>query len=135
MSFDVFFQSFDAKRNPEKFSFALIEREFGPFATTKDAKWWDLDYPDGGHCEVYVDATGSSISSFMVARPPASEEFWLSLFKLLQQTPSCLYWPGGGPVIAQPFVRDRLPLQMIEGLGEPVVISTPEQIVAAIRNS
>ena len=135
MSFDIFLNCYDENGESETFPFALIEREFGPFAAARAAKWWDLIDPDGGRCELYVDATEATIGHFMVASPPVHIAFWQSILNLLQRTPSCLHWPGGGPVIAQAFVRDHLPQYMIEGLGEPKIVSTPEQILQAIRDS
>jgi hypothetical protein len=134
MSFDLFLQCF---RNgaPETFPTALIEDGFGSYASVREPRCWVLRYPNGGFGELYVDAAREDISHFMVARPPDSPEFWRTLFDLLQQTPSCLYWPGGGPVIANPAVRNHLPSDMIESLGEPIVVSKPEQIIEAIRNS
>src|SRR6266568_4321603 len=101
MSFDIFLQCFhDGKQHG--FPFVLIERAFGQYKRAGNDQCWILDYPDGGVCELYVDTTKERVEDFMVARPPASPEFWRTLFELLQQTPSCLYWPGGGPVIATP---------------------------------
>jgi len=134
MSFDLFFQTFQSGV-PAPFSTALIEKGFGPYASERSPGRWVLRYPNGGFCELYVDAEQETETSFMVARPPDSPEFWRTLLDLLQQTPSCLYWPGGGPLIANPMVRNHLPPDMIESLGEPIVVSAPEQIIEAIRNS
>jgi hypothetical protein len=133
MSFDVFFQIFDGTDDTKGFPFEIVEREFGRYTVNKEPKCWVLAYPDGGRCELYVDSTQAFIDHFMVARPPNSPEFWRSLFVILNQTSGCLHWPGGGSVIAQPFVRDYLPPRMLEGLGEPIVVRTPEQIVHAIE--
>ena len=134
MSFDLFLQSF---RNgaPAKFPAELIEKGFGPYASAREPRCWVLRYPNGGFGELYVDLTHDEVSHFMVARPPDSPQFWQTLLDILELTPSCLYWPGGGPLIAQTFVRDHLPPDMIESLGEPTLVSTPEQIVEAIKNS
>ena len=134
MSFDLFLQSFH-NGEPTAFPFSLIERGFGPYTSVREEKCWVLHYPDGGRCELYVDSTQEEIDDFMAARPPASPEFWETLLDLLRETPSCLYWPGGGPVIANASVRDHLPKRMIEKLGEPTIASTPEQICEAIRKN
>jgi hypothetical protein len=134
MSFDLFLQSFKDGA-PTTFPTALIEKGFGPYAAIREPRCWVLRYPNGGYGELYVDAAQESLGHFMVARPPDSPEFWRALLDLLQQTSSCLYWPGGGPVIANPTVRNHLPPDMIQSLGEPIFVSAPEQIVEAIRNS
>jgi hypothetical protein len=134
MSFDIFLQCF---RNGKQygFPFALVERGFGPYKHIRNDHCWILAYPDGGHCELFVDTTKEHIEDFMVSRPPASPEFWGTILELLQQTSSCLYWPGGGPAIAYASVRNHLPPDMIESLGEPTIVSSPEQIVEAIKDS
>ncbi len=91
-----------------------------------------LEYPDGSPTELRVGKDKPS-AGLSVSRPPASFEFWRAILSVLQQTPNCLYWPGGGPVIAQTFVRNHLPATMIEKLGEPILIATPEQIIEAIK--
>ncbi len=134
MSFDIFLQCFQNGKQ-HGFPLALIERGFGAVKRVRNAHCWILDYPDGGICELYVDTTKEYVEDFMVARPPSSPQFWQSVFDLLRQTPSCLYWPAGGPVIANPSVRGHLPPNMIKKLGEPTIVSAPEQIFEAIRNS
>jgi hypothetical protein len=133
MGFDLFLLSFQNGES-STFPISLVERRFGAYATSRDEDWWVLEYPDGGYCEVFIDATGEVVETFMVARPPASLEFWQALFELLRETPSCLCWPGGGPLIANPSVRDQLPKGKGE-LGEPTIVSTPEQICEAIWGS
>jgi hypothetical protein len=134
MGFDIFFDCFD-RGEPADFPIALIERGFGRYAEGKGPECWVLLYPDGARSELFVDATEANVSDFMVARPPVHPEFWRAIFDLLRETPSCLYWPGGGPVIANPAVREHLPPEMIEALGEPTIVSAGEQILEEIEKS
>jgi hypothetical protein len=58
--------------------------------------------------------------------------------QILQQTTSILFWRGDGPaiaVIADPAVRDHLREDVIEALGEPMVVTDGLQILEAIRKS
>jgi hypothetical protein len=133
MSFDIFFQIFYGNDDAMGVSLEIIEREFGRYTVKKEPKCWILAYPGGGRCELYVDSAQAFVDHFMIARPPNSPEFWRSLFVILNQTSGCLHWPGGGCVIAQPSVRDYLPSRMLKGLGEPIVVRTPEQILDAME--
>ena len=133
MSFEIFLQSFhngEATNLPDE----LITQLFLDHYAGKSLDVFILKYPDGSRCELSVSKDNPA-AGLSVSHPPESLEFWRSVLSMLQQTPSCLYWPGGGPVICQLLVRDNLPRTMIEKLGEPLVVSTPEQIVDAIRNS
>jgi hypothetical protein len=133
MSFDIFFLCFD-RGAPAQVPFALIEKGFGSFAARRDDTCWSLEYPDGGFTELFVDATQDEVGDFMVSRPPLSPQFWQALFDLLQQTKSCLLWPGDAPLVANAAARAHLPIDIAE-LGEPIVVSTPEQILDEIRKS
>jgi hypothetical protein len=133
MSFDIFLQSFQNGRAvnlPDK----IISTLFLKYCVNKSSDVFILEYPDGSRSELSVGKDKPS-AGLSVSRPPGSIEFWRAILSVLQQTPSCLYWPGGGPVIAQTCVRNHLPATMIEKLGEPILISTPEQIIEAIKNS
>lgn len=133
MSFELFLQQFQ-NSHAVNFSDELVQNLFLKYCVGKSWDNFILVYPDGSRSELGVvkDRPSAGLS---VSRPPASLEFWRAVLSLLQQTPSCLYWPGGGPVIAQASVRDHLPPSMIKSLGEPLLVSTPEQIVEAVRNS
>lgn len=135
MSFDIFFQTF---RNGEcaEFPFALFEREFGPFRESWEPEHVLLKYPDGGLAEIYVTTTNQTVRGFMITHAPATPRFWQSLYTLLMEAPGCLFWAGGGPggpAVAQPAVRQHLPPGMVEKLGEPIVLTSPEDIVRVIE--
>ena len=133
MGFDMFLLSLQNGK-PSAFPFSLVEKCFGPYASSRERDYWTLEYPDGGYCELFVDTSREDVEDFMVSRPPASPEFWQALFDLLRDTPSCLCWPGGGPAIVNPSLRDHLPTGE-DDLGEPLIVSTPEQICEAIWGS
>lgn len=80
MSFDLFFQSFQ-NGVPASFSTALVEKGFGPYASDRNPGRWVLRYPNGGFCELFVDAEQETETNFMVARPRTvrnfGERFWI----------------------------------------------------------
>lgn len=133
MSFAIFLSSFEDGRTIPLPNI-LLDTVFGEFRTGGDADCWKLRFPNGGECEMTLDYA-SPAAGITVSRPPASLEFWDGILAILKQTPSCLYWPGGGPVVADIFVRNHLPADMLEGLGEPVAVHSAMQIIDAIKNS
>lgn len=134
MGFDLFLQSFQNGEH-STLPFTLIERGFGPYKNVRNEHCWVLHYPDGGHCEHYVDTTRDEIKSFMVARPRASPEFGKTLLDLLREMSNCPLlawrWPGD----RQRFRSGSPPPDMIEALGEPTIVSAPEEICEAIQKS
>ena len=132
MSFDIFFQCLENGDNGE-FPVALFERGFRPFAEHWDADHVFLKYPDGGMGEIYAETAGETMNGFMISHAPAHPEFWQALFELLRETSSCLFWPGGGQVIARSSTRDHPAPDMIEALGEPSLVSSPQQIIDAME--
>ena len=133
MSFDVYLSCFESGKNAT-FPFSLVESAFGSHAVIREPDFWVIDYGDEGRGDMYHDTGSSDTSGFWVNRPPWSLDFWQGVLTLLQHTPSCLYW-GGGVVIAQPWMREHLPHELKESLGDPIIISTPEDIRQAIETS
>jgi hypothetical protein len=130
MSFDVYLRCV-GRGDRTKFPFSLIEKYFEPYADHQEEYCWGLLYPDGGRCMLYVNTREAEADGFMVADPPNHPEFWRAIFELLQQTPSFLNWPNGA-VIANPAVRENIWKGAIEAYGEPVLVTTGEQILEAI---
>jgi hypothetical protein len=133
MSFDVYLFCFERGKNAT-FPFSLVETAFGSHAVIREPDRWVVDYGEEGRGEMYVDASGGDISGFAVNRPPWSLDFWQGVLTLLQHTPSCLCW-GSGLVIAQPWVREHLPRKLKASLGDPSIVSKPEEIRQSIVKS
>jgi hypothetical protein len=95
---------------------------------------WVVDYGEEGRGDMYVDTGAVDISGFTVNRPPWSLDFWQGVLTLLQHTPSCLCW-GRGVVIAQPWVCGHLPRELKASLGDPSIVSKPEEIRQSIEQS
>lgn len=120
---------------PSPFPFSLVQKSFGPYCDDQTGDCWVLQYPDGARCELSVDPNGEPMDDLCVWRPPRHPEFWQGLFDLMQVTTSCLYWPGGGPVIVNPSAREHLHKGIIECLGEAILVERPEQILEEIEKS
>jgi hypothetical protein len=51
---------------------------------------------------------------------------------ILRHTTSVLYWAGNGCVVANASVIPHIPTYLIEGVGEPTVVSTIKEILDCI---
>jgi hypothetical protein len=120
---------------PSPFLFSLFQKSFGAYCRDQTGGCWSFDYPDGGRWDINVDPKREQMDGFAVSRPPLHPEFCKGLFDLMKATSSFLIWPGGGPVIANASAREHLPQEIIEGFGEPTLVSAPEQILEEIRKS
>jgi hypothetical protein len=133
VSFDIFFQCFKNGDSGE-FPVGLFERAFHAFAEQWDVDHVFLRFPDGGIGEIYARTGGETLQGFMISHAPANPEFWEALFELLRDTPSCIFWAGGGPggpLLVNPDARNHLPISLVEDT-EPIVATSPQQIVEAI---
>ena len=73
---------------------------------------------------------------FMVAGPASHTDFYAALLRLLQTNNSALFWPGGNSlVIGRSSAIEHLPIEMIESLGGPFLVTEPRQIIDRIRAS
>jgi len=137
MSSQVHLMSFH-KGDPSPFPLSLVGQSFSPYCGDERDGYWLLEYPDGWSGEISASSKREQIDGFqidgiVVYRPPVSPEFWKSLFDLMMAASGCIFWPSGGCVIADPSVRGRLPEELVEALGEPIVVTTSGQFLEYIR--
>lgn len=124
MSFDIFLVSLGGN-----FPLALVEKAFAPCIESRTSGSWRLS---GSLAEVWID-DGPMIGDFMVSRPPGDEHhpFWKGLLEIMQQTETVLHWPSIGPkpycVVASEAVILHMPADMVETLGRPKIVTTPEE--------
>ena len=77
-----------------------------------------------------------TIEDFMISGPAAHVDFYSALLQLLQTRHSALFWPGERSlVIGQLESIEHLPEGMVECLGEPFLVTTPQQIFERISAS
>jgi hypothetical protein len=46
-----------------------------------------------------------------------------------------MFWPGSPPIVTDDSVSAMLPQDMIDGLGQPRRVSTPEEIFGLLRET
>lgn len=133
MSLDLHLSCFDGGKL-SAFPLAHIEVAFGRHAGQREPHRWKLDYGSEGSGDLRLNGGASGITGFSVNPQPRSLNFWRALLGLLHSTQSCLHW-AEGLIIAQPVVRDHLPAELLESLGEPTLVLTPEDIRQTIETS
>ena len=136
MSFDVYLQCFAGEppgipRTAVRALFPIVEEKSEP-------DYWSVQYDPANSCKINVTPAESDnelITSLSVNRPCGDMRFWQSVLTILGMGPVILYWPGGGPVVAGDAMAAELPLEIVESLGQPLSVSSAQEIVDAIRAS
>jgi hypothetical protein len=131
MSFDVYLQNF------HRGEFAGIPRQsvrdvIGAHLTETEPDYWQLHYDDTNTCDIGLtphDTDQNMVLGFTVHRPCADERLWDALASFLTLGDVALYFPGGrAPLVARSSVAEHLPPDMIEALGQPVVVTSGREI-------
>jgi len=131
MSFDIFVTAFQDGK-PRAFPRAMLEKAFGPLADMSDPTWWKLKDSFAG---IQVDDE-AEISDFSVNRPPGDDHpFWPALLRVLDETSSVLYWPGGGPVAVNETAAASVPPVMVKKLGAVQTVKTVAELMRLIGES
>jgi hypothetical protein len=68
----------------------------------------------------------------MVDRP-GHDAFWKALLRVLRETGSILFWPGGGAVVTNESILVHLPPDLVEGVGRPLVTTDIAKIYGAME--
>lgn len=129
MSFELFVDKWSGGE-PVGFSPGILDRVFGPFVARREGTVWVLGFLDGSTCELYVRASG-----FMVSRPTTAPELYEAIVAILREEGAVAYWPDGPLIAAVPDRAAQLPTDMVDTLGEPVIVGDGPAILEAIQAS
>ena len=138
MSFDVYLQSFD------RGEFAGIPRQrlrvaFGAHLSETETDFWQVRYDDMNSCNLYLtahDTDARMLHGFTLNRPCADQRLWDALPSILALGNIVLYFPGGRqPMVAHSKVTQHLPPDMIESLGQPIVVTSGREIMHEIQSA
>jgi hypothetical protein len=136
VSFDVYLQVFD---NGEASGIPRdrVRDAFGAaFVTDSASGSWRVQYDAQNSCDVYLnlDAGAGMLQGLSINRPCGDIRLWHALATILSLGNVVLYFPGcKAPLIANVNVRQHLPLDMIEALGEPMVLTSGAEILREIQ--
>jgi hypothetical protein len=130
MSFEVFVQCF---QNGE---FAGLHRQcvrdiFGTCLIETEPNFWHLRYDDTNSCNLYLtshDSDPRMVSGITVNRPCGDERLWDALASILALGNVELYFPGGPLLVYRISVKQHLPQEMTDALGQPKVVANGSDI-------
>jgi hypothetical protein len=135
MSFDVYVQVFD-KGKPAGVPRGSVRDAFGTAVSESEPGRWGVFYDAQNSCDIYlsVDAGTGMLRGLSVNRPCGDLRLWDALLSILKLGYVVLYFPGcKAPLVANFNVRQHLPHDLIEALGEPVVIGSGAEILREIQ--
>jgi hypothetical protein len=134
VSFDLFFGCFHAGQKAT-FPRSLLEHQFALYISRREPTCLTVDFGEGGTSYIYRDDL-DQIESFSVNRPAAAAALYQAIFDLLRAEPLVLFMPGEcPPLIGSTETAPQLPADMLETLGDPVVLKSANEILDWIRRT
>jgi len=138
MSFEVFIQCHengDFGRIPRQ----AVRNAFAEFIVAEESNCWKTIYGTCESCDVSFSTSTSGtefIQSLCVHRPCSDIRLWDAMAAILRLGNVVLYFPADTPpLIANDAVKSHLPTDMLDALGEPVVVSNGKQILDVLHKS
>jgi hypothetical protein len=137
MSFNLHLCSYEHGQ-PAGISERDVRGAFGDVRIREEATYWHIEYDhEVMCCDVYfsrLEDDSTRIKSLMVNSPVNDDRLWNSLFCIMQLGNVVLFFPGDrSPLFANKEAVKHFPKDMIEALGEPQIISSGAEILAAIN--
>ena len=71
-----------------------------------------------------ADGDPSRVQGVTLHRPCDDPRLWEALASLLAPGDTVLYFPGGAPLVGCSSAVEHLPTDMVEALGQPVVVTS-----------
>jgi hypothetical protein len=136
VGFEVYLQCFVGE--PPGISRAAVRALFPIDEECTEPDYWSVSYDRANSCHIRVTPGHSNdgrITALCVYRPCSDIRFWESILSILKMGPVMLYWPGGGPLIANELAADALPQELVEWLGHAKCVQSAQQIMDAIHAS
>ncbi|EKE77803.1 hypothetical protein [Gallaecimonas xiamenensis] len=137
MSFDVCVQWF-RRGEADWVATDLVLEAFGSALIAEDDFGWRLSFGQEAMSDIYLSFDGddtSRVCAVTVNRPSTADAMWVALFGLLGIGNSVFFFPEGGLFVRSSNVREHLPIDLIEALGEPQPIVQSQDLVRAIQSS
>ena len=134
MSFDLFFGCYQAGQKAT-FPRSLLEKQFAPYISRRELTCFTVDFGAGDTSYIYRDDL-DQIDSFSVNRPTGSPALYQAIFDLLRTQPLVLYMPSEcPPLIGSTETASHVPADMVEALGNPVVLKSANEILEWMRRA
>jgi hypothetical protein len=135
MSFDLNLISFK-DGGPLPFPVSIVTDALEPFIRSPDEDGvCRLVFPDGGGGEIFAfDKDETEVSDISIGSASGTD-IYDALFEILSRTHSALIWSFGGCAVADASVIPDLPDELIEDLGQPVIVKSGAEIAAAVAET
>jgi hypothetical protein len=134
MSFEVFVQCFEGGE-PAGMNRKALRALFPVVANASERNRWTVRYDHKNESEIYLaplKSKAAQVHGLTVSRPCADIRLWEALLAILKGQAAVLYFPGGGPLVADREACRQMPPDMVEALGRPKVVKTAKEILAAV---
>lgn len=137
MSFDLFVGCFE-EGDLASFPTEVVINAFAAHTLEVEPDCLRLAYDDSGiACTyVYLDTSAPHTSHFSVNRPVDDPALYEALLAILREGNLALYMAGDcPPLLGRAETANHLPADMIEALGEPVLLQQAGEIFARIATA
>lgn len=136
VSFDLFVQFYE-HGEPSVVAVENVRAAFGDHVSGIDATHIRLEY--NAENRSYIDLSpdtksAGAVTGFAVSRPCGDMRLWDALAGILRLGNAVLYFPGGkNPLVGSTDTVAHLPQEMIEALGDPLVVISGQAILAHVH--
>jgi hypothetical protein len=138
MSFEVYLQCYDCGK-PAGIPRAAVRSLFPVVEAESEPNHWSVRYDELNSCHIDVTplaADAGAIESLCVFRPCGDPRLWDGLLAVMRLGSVVLYFPGSAPpLVATEQAGSALPPDMVDAMGEPRVVRSGREIVAAIEGA
>jgi hypothetical protein len=141
MSFEVFLCSY-RDGEPVGIEEGRLREAFGGAIRREEPECscWRLEYgSEVNGCDVYVtwlEGDPTRVKSLLVSRPVADGRLWEALFRVMRLGHVVLFSPGlPSPLLADVGAVRHVDRDLLDALGEPVIVGCGAEILAAIENA
>jgi hypothetical protein len=137
MSFDMYLISFE-RQQPSGLPRHLVRDAFGEHLRWEDEESGWTRYSEIDGCSVLLSPLHSDpnlVSCVSINRPVSDDRFWTSLYRIMRLGNYALFFSGRrGPLVAELSGVDHLPRDILDSLGQPIVVHDGREIVEQIRS-
>jgi hypothetical protein len=138
LSFEVFVQCFEGGK-PAGIPRADVRSLFPVEESRSEPDYWSVYYDDLNSCHISVSPLAADpqlLEALCVFRPCGDRRLWEALLAVLRLGSVALYFPGDAPpLVASEVAGEQLPVEMVEAMGQPRVVSSAEEIIEIIKSA
>jgi hypothetical protein len=136
VSFQIFVQCFE-RGEPAGIPLAAVRSLFPVDESKSGPDYGSIKYDEVNSCDFRVSPLRSNLlllESMCVFRPCSDLRLWEALLAVLRLGAVALYFPGDAPpLVASLASGEQLPVDMVEAMGRPRVVSSGKEIIDIIK--